>query len=102
MSRNKDAFRLEKYLLESRPLIAKPTEKAKQYDKKLAEDFRKDETKEFDGVVYYPKTKEIYCSFYNKKEQVAVLISVTELEFHNDKIQEKVNIFINKYYKNKR
>lgn len=98
MSRNKEAFRLEKYLLKKRPLSAKLTEEAKLYDKNLAEDFRENETREFDGVVYHPRTKVIFCSFYNRRKMEMVLVPITELEFINENIQAKVQIFINKYY----
>ena len=91
---SKDAFRLEKFIQKMLPLKARPIDETTIGENNLA----KDETKEFDGVIYYPKTEELYCSYYNTQENVAVLISVTELVFENKKVQKQVDSFVKKYY----
>lgn len=90
---NKDAFRLEGFIHKMLPLRARPRGEARKNDNNPA-----DETREFDGVVYYPRTREVYCSFYNTKEKVAVLISVTELIFENKEVQIQVDNFRKRYY----
>ena len=94
---SKDAFALEKFIHKMLPLKAKISEDARLNDNNLANNFEKKETKEFDGVVYFPNTREVYCSFYNNKEKVAVLVPVTNLIFENKKAQKQVDKFIKTY-----
>jgi hypothetical protein len=90
---DRTAFQLEKFIHERLPLKAKPREGLRANDTNLADNFEKDETKEFDGVVYFPKTKEVYCSFYDKIKKVAVLVPVADLIYENPEVQKQIENF---------
>lgn len=77
---------------------AKPAADALADDANLAARFDKDEAKEFDGVVYLPKARTVYCSFYDTTNSVAVLVPVTDLKFEDKEVIKKVSTFSKKYF----
>lgn len=93
----KDALKLEKSIHAMLPLKAKPIEEERLRDLNLANNFSQNETKSFDGVVYYPRTREIYCSLYNVADKYAILVPIDCLIFENKKAQKMVNEFIRKH-----
>lgn len=95
----KDALRLEKFIHDMLPLMAKPKEEVRINDFNLSNNFEQDENKKFDGVVYLQQTQEINCSFYNSDEEAAVLVPIDCLIFKNKTVQKKVEEFIKKYAK---
>lgn len=70
---DRDALRLEKFLHTRRPLKASPAPEA----------LSGSEVKEFDGVLYLPKERMVYCSYYDSAEEVAVLVPVVGLVFED-------------------
>jgi len=94
----RDAFRLERFLWKKRPLIAKAGEVSKNNDEMLTKHFEVNDWKKFDGVVFSPKTREVYCSFYDDLENHAVLVPAIDLVFKNREIQKRVRKFRQKYY----
>lgn len=94
----KDGFKLENYIRKRLPLFATATESAKNNDSKLAEYFVDDDWIKFDGVVFHPDLKEVYCTFYDNFKRCATLISAIDLKFMNIKVHHKVKKFKNKYY----
>ena len=52
----------------------------------------------FDGVVFHPDLKEVYCTFYDDFKKCATLISAIDSKFINIKVHNKVKKFKNKYY----
>ena len=93
----RDAFKIEKFIKKRLPIFAKATKEAKVHDEKLAKYFSDNEYRKFDGVLYYPRTEDVYCSFYDETDKVAVLVSIFDLKFQNSEIQKRVNKFQNKY-----
>ena len=93
----RDAFKIEKFIKKRLPLSAKATEEARGRDEKLAKYFSDNDWRKFDGVLYYPRTEDVYCSFYDETEKVAVLVSIIDLKFQNREIQKRVNRFQKKY-----
>jgi len=98
MKLDKEAYRLEKFMLARRPVKASPTSEALQHDANLASKFIEGEVKEFDGIVYLPKIKMVYCSFYDTANNVAVLVPVVDLVFEDTEIQKKVRAFEVRYF----
>ena len=97
----KDGFKIEKFIHKKLPLLAKAKAESKKYDKKLAEYFVNDDWKDFDGVVFIPEKREVFCSFYDKFNKVAVLIPIIDLKFQNIEVQKRVAKFRKKYYYSK-
>ena len=94
----KDGFKIEKFLHRKRPLLAKAKSESKKHDSKLIEYFSDDDWKKIDGVVFLPKKREVFCSFYDQLNKVAVLIPIIDLNFHNIEVQKRVTKFRKKYY----
>ena len=94
----KDAFSLERFIHKRLPLKAKPTIDALANDVELANKLNEDEATEFDGVVYLPRTRTLYCSFYDSTNMVAVLVPVEDLIFEDTEVRKKVRAFSKKYF----
>jgi hypothetical protein len=94
----KDGFKLEKFVHKKLPLLAKAKSKLKKCDQKLVEYFANDDWKKFDGVVFVPEKREVFCSFYDEFNKVAVLIPLTDLNFQNIEVQKRVTKFRKKYH----
>ena len=92
------ALKLKKFLFEKRPLEAKPSDEAIENDKNLAMSMEKGIYRIFDGVICWPKTGEVYCSFYDEQRKSGVLVPVIDLVFKDQAIQKRVNSFIKQYY----
>jgi hypothetical protein len=94
----RDAFRLEKIIHDRLPLKAWPASEALRNDAVLADKLKEGEVKEFNGVVYFPKTKTVYCSFYDDAAKVAVLVPVEDLFFEDTEVQKEVHAFAEAYF----
>ena len=94
----KDGLKIEKFIHKKLPLLAKAKAESKKYDQKLAEYFVNDDWKKFDGVVSVPEKREVFCSFYDEFNKVAVLIPIIDLKFQNIEVQKRVIKFRKKYY----
>ena len=94
----KDGFKIEKFIHNRLPLLAKAKSDSKKCDQKLVEYFPNDDWKKFDGVVFVPEKREVFCSFYDEFNKVAVLIPVIDLNFQNIEVQKRVTRFRKKYY----
>jgi len=92
------ALKLKKFLFEKRPLEAKPSDEAIENDKNLAMSMEKGIYRMFDGVIYWPKTGEVFCSFYDEQRKSAVLVPAIDLVFKDQTIQKRVKTFIKQYY----
>ena len=96
-----DGSKVEKFIHKKLPLLAKAKSESKKSDQKLAEYFTNDDWKKFDGVVFVPEKREVFCSFYDETNKVAVLIPLIDLNFQNIEVQRRVTKFRKKYYYSK-
>ena len=94
----KDGFKIEKLIHRKLPLLAKAKLESKKYDEKLNEYFEKNEWIKFDGVVFLPEKKEVFCTFYDESKKMAALVSIVDLIFQNIEINKRVTKFTKKYY----
>jgi len=94
----KDGFKIEKFVYKKLPLLAKAKSESKKCDQKLVEYFPNDDWKKFDRVVFVPEKREVFCSFYDEFNRVAVLIPLIDLNFQNIEVQKRVTKFRKKYY----
>jgi len=94
----KDGFKIEKFFQKNLPLLAKAKSESKKCDHKLVEYFPYDDWKKFDGVVFVLEKREVFCSFYDEFNKIAVLIPLIDLNFQNIAVQKRVTKFRKKYY----
>jgi hypothetical protein len=97
----KDGFKIEKFVHKKLPLLAKAKSESKKCDQKLTENFPNGDWKKFDGVVFVPEKREVFCSFYDDFNKIAVLVPLIDLNFQNIEVQKRVTKFRNKYYYSK-
>ena len=84
-----EKFKIKLILLESLSLIfiingtrrLQIAYNGEKYDALINDDWKK-----FDGVVFVPEKREVFCSFYDEFNKVAVLIPLIDLNFQNIEI----------------
>ena len=62
-----DGLKLEKFIHQKLPLLAKTKSESKKCDQKLAVYFSNDDWKKFNGVVFVPEKREVFFSFMMKR-----------------------------------
>ena len=95
----KEGYKIEKFIYKKLPLLAKAKAESKKCDQKLAEYFANDDWRKFDGVVFAPEKREVFCSFYDEFNKLAVLVPIIDLKFQNIEVHKRVTGFRKKYYK---
>ena len=90
---DKKATKLKKFLHARVPLEARVSEEIKKDEEYLTEYFPNDKSRAFSGVLYYSRTGEVYCTFYDKKKEMAILIPVVDLIFENVQVQKQIENF---------
>jgi hypothetical protein len=91
------AVELEDFLWGKRPLEAKPRQEIQANDTDMITRIQNEAYQMFDGVLYVPQTREVYCTYYDHEQKGIVFVPAIDLVFKDRTIQQRVNRFRRHY-----